>query len=152
MTPPTTGSHVDPAVALGGELVTHAARLVRAVRRKQDLAAGVRVLSLLDEHGPLGVSALARVDRCSQPTMSATVRDLVADGWVVKAADPGDARASVVSLSPAGRAELGRVRRRSGEAVAARLAAGPHTPDELATAVAVLRDLLAHPDPEGSSL
>ena len=39
----------------------------------QQLPAGARVLSLLDQHGPLGVGALATVDRCSQPTMSATV-------------------------------------------------------------------------------
>ncbi len=145
----------DP-VDLGSELVTEAARLVRAIRRRHDLPAGVRVLSLLDEHGALGVTALARADRCAQPTMSATVRDLAGDGWVAKDADPADARASVVTLTPAGRAELARVRRLNGEAVAARLAASTtHTVDDLATAVAVLRDLLGHPDhsaPEGSHL
>ncbi|WP_148615776.1 MarR family winged helix-turn-helix transcriptional regulator [Nocardioides rubriscoriae] len=144
---------MDDPVDLGSELVTHAARLVRAVRRRHDLPAGIRVLSLLDEHGTLGVSALARADRCSQPTMSASVRDLAEDGWVTKDTDPTDARASVVTLTPAGRAELDRVRRFNGEAVAARLAASTtHTVDDLATAVAVLRDLLDGSDPEGSHL
>ncbi|MEO9323168.1 MarR family winged helix-turn-helix transcriptional regulator [Nocardioides sp. C4-1] len=143
---------MSTSVDLGSQLVTHAARLVRAVRRRHDLPAGVRVLSLLDELGDLGVTALARADRCSQPTMSATVRDLADDGWVVKHPDPADARATVVALTPAGRAELGRVRRRSGEAVAARLAETTHTVEDLATAVAVLRDLLDHSDPEGSHL
>lgn len=144
---------VNDPVDLGSELVTSAARLVRAVRRRHDLPAGFRVLSLLDEHGPLGVTPLARADRCSQPTMSATVRDLAADGWVAKQADPGDARATVVTLTPTGRAELARVRRLNGEAVAARLAASTtHSVDDLATAVAVLRDLLDRSDPEGSHL
>lgn len=142
----------DP-VELGGELVTQAARLIRAVRRRHDLPAGLRVLSLLDEHGALGVTRLAEADRCSQPTMSATVRDLVAAGHVAKQADPADARASVVTLTPAGRAELARIRRLNGEAVAARLAASTtHSVDDLATAVAVLRDLLDRSDPEGSTL
>lgn len=141
----------DP-VELGSELITHAARLVRAVRRRHDLPAGVRVLSLLDELGDLGVTALARADRCSQPTMSATVRDLAADGWVAKRPDPADARATVVALTAAGRAELGRVRRAGGESVAARLVDTTHSVEDLATAVAVLRDLLDHTDPEGSPL
>ena len=44
----------DPIdVALASDLVIQAARLVRAVRRRLELPAGVRVLSVLDEHGPL---------------------------------------------------------------------------------------------------
>jgi DNA-binding MarR family transcriptional regulator len=144
---------VSNDVDLGSELVTLAALLVRTVRRRHDIPAGVRVLSLLDELGPLGVSALAQADRCSQPTMSAIVRDLAATGWVAKDADPADARASVVTLTPAGTTELSRVRRLNGEAVAARLAASTtHSVDDLATAVAVLRDLLDRSDPEGSHL
>lgn len=144
---------VSDPVELGGELVTQAARLIRAVRRRHDLPAGLRVLSLLDEHGALGVTRLAEADRCSQPTMSATVRDLVAADHVAKQADPADARASVVTLTPAGRAELARIRRLNGDAVAARLAASTtHSVDDLATAVAVLRDLLDRSDPEGSTL
>ena len=54
----------------------------------------------------------------------------------------------MVTLSEQGRAELASVRRTNGEDVAARLAAhGGHSPDDLATAVAVLRDVLAAPDP-----
>ncbi|MDE0777473.1 MAG: MarR family transcriptional regulator, partial [Nocardioides sp.] len=77
----------DP-VELSSDLVTYAARLVRAVRREHHLPAGVRILSLLDEHGALGVSALAEVDRSSQPSMSTAVRDLAAQGWVSKGAHP----------------------------------------------------------------
>ena len=38
-------------VALASDLVTQAARLVRAMRRRHELPAGVRVLSVLDEQG-----------------------------------------------------------------------------------------------------
>lgn len=142
----------DP-VELSSDLVTYAARLVRAVRREHHLPAGVRILSLLDEHGALGVSALAEVDRSSQPSMSTAVRDLAAQGWVSKGAHPTDARSSVATLTAAGRAELARVRRLNGEAIAARLAAHPrHTPEDLAVAVAVLRDLLDTDDAERRTL
>ncbi len=132
---------------LASDLVVYAARLVRAVRRDLELPAGTRVISVLDEHGPLGISELAALDRCSQPTMSAAVRQLVERGWVTKQPNPADARGSVVALTGAGRAELTRVRRLYGERIAALVAAPPaHTTEDLRTAVAVLRDLLATSD------
>ena len=128
---------------LAGELIMQAARLVRAVRRELELPAGTRILSLLDEHGPLGVTALAELDRSSQPSMSGAVAQLVEQGWVTKAPHPGDARASLVTLTPRGRAELRRIRARIGEHVAALVTDRTHhTTEDLATAVAVLRDLL----------
>ena len=63
------------------ELVVYAARLVRAVRRRVGHPSGIRILSLLDELGPQGVTALAEADRSSQPTMSGAVRQLLID-WV----------------------------------------------------------------------
>ena len=128
---------------LASDLVVHAARLVRAVRRELELPAGTRVVSLLDEHGPLGITQLAALDRCSQPTMSAAVAQLVERGWVTKEPNPDDARGSVVTLTDTGREELGRVRRRHGERVSALVAANPDlTSEDLATAVAVLRGIL----------
>jgi len=139
-------ARTDP-VDLGSDLVVLAARLVRVVRRTQQLPAGFRVLSLLDELGPQGVSALAEADHCSQPTMTTAVHGLVAAGWVTKEAHPTDARSSVVTLTDAGAAELTRVRRRSGEAIAAR---STHSTEDLATAVAVLADVLG-PTPTSTS-
>lgn len=132
---------------LSSDLVVHSARLVRAVRRLVAQPAGIRVLSLLDEHGPLGVTQLAELDRCAQPTMSGAVQHLVDQGWVSKRPHPEDARSSLVSLTGSGRATLATYRHQYGEAVATRLlASGSHSPADLATAVAVLRDLL-DPDP-----
>jgi DNA-binding MarR family transcriptional regulator len=128
---------------LASDLVTYAARLVRAVRRELELPAGTRIISLLDEHGPLGITQLADLDRCSQPTMSAAVALLVESGWVTKKPNPDDARGTVVTLSDTGRDELRRVRHRHGERVAALVAQHPDlTTEDLATAVAVLRGVL----------
>lgn len=129
--------------------MVHAARLMRAIRRELPQPAAIRTLSLLDEFGPLGVTALAAADRCSQPTMSGTVAQLVAEGWVDKRPDPADARASVVSLTAAGRAELARIRVANGRLVADRVHT-THTVDELATAVAVLRDVVNQDRLEGN--
>jgi DNA-binding MarR family transcriptional regulator len=136
-------SDADLASDLASDLVVHAARLVRAVRREFDLPAGTRILSLLDEHGPVGITQLAGLDRCSQPTMSAAVAQLAEQGLVTKAPNPADGRGSVVTLTAAGRQQLGHVRRLYGERIAGLLDAHPtHTTEDLATAVAVLRAVL----------
>jgi DNA-binding MarR family transcriptional regulator len=136
---------------LASDLVVLAARLIRAVRRESRLAAGFRILSVIDQYGALGVSALAVADRSSQPTMTAAVNQLVSDGLVVKRPHPHDARASLVSLTASGRRELARIRRANGDLVAERLARTNRSPEDLATAVAVLRDVLAFDDaPEGT--
>ena len=130
----------DPTIAAA--LVTQAARLVRTVRADMDLPAGFRVLSMLDEHGPLGVTRLAVLDGTSQPTMSGTVAAVLERGWVDKQPHPDDARTAVVSLTDAGRAELLRGRARIGDQVARRLAATSHTEQDVAAAVDLLRSLL----------
>lgn len=131
---------------LASDLVVLASRLTRAVRREVEHPAGARTLSLLDEHGPTGVTALATADRCSQPTMTATVKALTEQGLVDREPHPTDGRAHVVVLTPAGRAELARIRQANAALVTARLAATHHTAEEVATAVAVLRDVLdLHP-------
>ena len=84
----------------------YAARLVRAVRRLHEQPAAIRVLALLDELGPTTVSALARADRCSQPTMSLAVARLMESGEVTKTGDPADARRTVITLTARGRRTL----------------------------------------------
>ena len=125
------------------ELVVQAARLVRAVRRRAGHPAGIRILALLDELGPMGVTALAEADRSSQPTVSGAVRQLVEEGWVAKQPDVNDARRSLVQLTPTGRERLTAFRLDNGRAVAERLARTGHDADEVAHAVVVLRDVMA---------
>lgn len=135
----------DDQYSTASDLVTYAARLVRASRQHihSTPPAGVRVLSPLDEHGPCGVGRLAQLDRTSQPTMSGLVGTLVGRGWVTKETDPDDARATLVTLTPSGRDALSVVRQRNAEAVASAVREHPTlTPEDLATAVRVLREVL----------
>jgi DNA-binding MarR family transcriptional regulator len=127
---------------LGSDLTLYAARLVRLLRRELPQPVGMRVLSILDESGPLGITQLAAADQCSQPTMSGTVHGLVDRRWVTKQADPADARGSLVSLTPKGRSVLADARAANGAAIADRLAAAGTSAGDLATAVAVLRAVL----------
>lgn len=121
------------------EIVMYAARLIRQVRRDLDLPAYIRVLSLLDELGPSGISQLAAADNCAQPTMSAQIRQIELDGFVTRRAHPDDARSSLIDLTDAGRTELATMRAALGDAAAARL--GGCTPAEVATTIHVLRTL-----------
>ena len=142
---------MSTAESLSSDLTVYAARLVRLVRREHAPSAGTRVLSILDETGPLGITALAQLDRCSQPTMTGQVHQLVELGWVTKQPNPDDARSSLVALTGAGRAELARFRRLSAVLVSQRLARRTDlSTDDLATAVAVLQAVL-DPTPEGNS-
>lgn len=129
---------------LSNDLVVLSARLVREVRRNTaDLpAASTRLLSMLDELGPSTVGALAQADRCSQPTMTGIVNGLVAKGWVQRERHPDDARSSLISMTGVGHRLLTSVRDRNALLVAERIAASGRSPEELATAVAVLSDLL----------
>jgi DNA-binding MarR family transcriptional regulator len=99
---------------LGDDLLRNAARLNRWATRHADLEvpfAQARLLSLLEELGPARIGDLARADHTSQPTLTSCVQRLEAAGWVRRDGDPADARASVVSLTPAGRGALTNVRR-----------------------------------------
>lgn len=130
---------------LSNELVVLSARLVRVVRRN-DVGlppATSRVLSLLDELGPATVSVLAESDRCSQPTMTNLVKGLAEKGWVERTPHPDDARSTLVGLSDAGRERLTEVRERNAALVAGRTEAAGLSPSDLATTVAVLRELVS---------
>src|SRR3954471_17599505 len=112
---------------LSAQLILHAGRLVRAVTRQavgtstEVPTASLRLLSQIDELGPVGIGALAVADRCSQPTMSAGVASLCTRGWATKEADSRDARATLVRLTREGRTVLDQARRERAAVVAARL-------------------------------
>lgn len=137
-------------LAMASDLVVYAARLMRAMRRVLDLPASLRVLTILDATGPLGITDLARADSCSQPTMSAQIAQLVQSGLVTKEPNPADGRGSVVTLTDAGRAELAEVRERISTMIAEKLGTSGRTPEEIAAAVSVLRDLVEEPAEEAA--
>lgn len=137
-----TPTHLHYSLALSADLAIYSARLVRYLRRRVDAPAGSRVLAILEEHGPLGITDLARVDGCSQPTMSTAVAALVEAGLVLKGPHPTDARGAVITLSDAGAQSLVDYREAYAGSIAERLRTSGRTEAELATAVAVLRDIL----------
>ncbi|MGH8961263.1 MAG: MarR family winged helix-turn-helix transcriptional regulator [Jatrophihabitantaceae bacterium] len=89
-------------------------RLRRALRRsiRSDYPwearpmAQVEVLQSLGEGGTSRVGDLAERLRLAQSTTSTLVGQLVAADLAVRAVDPADRRASIVTLSAAGRADL----------------------------------------------
>src|SRR6476620_5691280 len=105
---------------LGNSVLRSAARLTRWASRNASLdvpMAQARLLALVEELQPARISALAAADHTSQPTMSIQVQRLEAEGWTQRVPDAADARASLVSLTVAGKAAIDRVRRARLEAL-----------------------------------
>jgi DNA-binding MarR family transcriptional regulator len=86
-------------------------------------------LAELDRHGPRRVSDLVAQQQISQPGMTSVVGRLAAAGLVTRAADPTDGRATLVSITPAGRDYLRELHQQRAVAIAAHLRTLP--PDEL---------------------
>lgn len=87
-----------------------AARL-RAERSGVDLSRpGISILAALNSRGPLRASALADVTDSAMPLISRELRTLTAQGYVTSAADPGDGRARIVTLTRKGAAAYRRYR------------------------------------------
>jgi len=123
-----TVSPSDHGPGGAAELLDVVVRLNRWVTHHSDWAlplAQVRVLSQIDEWGQARTGDLARVEHCSQPTMTTRVQRLQARGWVARARDPLDARATMLTLTEEGRAVLA---------------------DARATRARVLQALMAHMD------
>ena len=81
------------------------------------------VLHRLSSAGPQRVTELAAFESIAQPSATALVGRLEAQGLVARADDPADGRAVLVSITPAGEAVLRERRDARAEALGARLAA-----------------------------
>jgi DNA-binding MarR family transcriptional regulator len=117
------------------ELSESAARLrlaiVRTARRLRQEAVGAggseltptaaSALATVERHGPLTPSELAEIERVKRPTATRTLRLLVEAGLVDRAPDPDDGRSALVSVSPAGRERLRRLRGRKNAYLAKRM-------------------------------
>lgn len=81
-------------------------------RRVQDATSGelsnpqVTALSRLDRLGPMTTTGLARREQITPQAMGTTVAGLERLGLVVRSADDADARRSILSLTPEGRAAV----------------------------------------------
>jgi DNA-binding MarR family transcriptional regulator len=99
----------DDLHALGEDLISTAARMVRWVPKENGFSislAAARLLARLHDNGPTRISELAVAERCSQPTITNPVKRLEAAQLVDRAADPRDARAWMIKLTKKGNQQL----------------------------------------------
>lgn len=78
-------------------------------------------LVTVEQHGSLRLSELARREGVTAPTMSRVLSALDEAGLVQRAADPGDARGVLISISDHGRTRLQEVRSHRTALIARRL-------------------------------
>ncbi|MGD7731381.1 MarR family winged helix-turn-helix transcriptional regulator [Propionibacteriaceae bacterium G57] len=111
---------------LATALITATARFNRLVRQRAGQFSDTidtpslpvwRALAIFDEHQPLRVTDFAAIDLVSQPTATALLRRMGADGLIARRPDPDDGRASLLELTDAGREALHQHRRRGSEVV-----------------------------------
>ena len=88
-------------------------RRVRVVDAETGVSAPkLSALSVLAFGGPKSLSALARAEQVTPPTMSKLVADLETEGLVAKRADRADRRGVRIEVTPKGRALMEEGRRR----------------------------------------
>lgn len=68
--------------------------------------AQVELLQVLGEHSPARISDLAARQRLAPSTVSGLIGQMISAGLVAREVDPADRRASVVTLTDAGREQL----------------------------------------------
>ncbi|GAA1896766.1 MarR family winged helix-turn-helix transcriptional regulator [Streptantibioticus ferralitis] len=93
------------------EAVTRLRRALRASIRtdypwEQLPMAQVELLQVLAEHSPARIGDLAARQRLATSTVSGLIGQMISAGLVARAVDPADRRASAVTLTDAGRAQL----------------------------------------------
>jgi DNA-binding MarR family transcriptional regulator len=121
------------------------------------------VLATLDEDGPVRLTVLAAATGVSQPAMTQLVGRLEREGLVIRLIDPGDARATLVDITGAGRALRAELRQSQHERLAELLdTLSPHDEATLSLAMRVALPLLQqltqraaqhpHPPPATASL
>jgi DNA-binding MarR family transcriptional regulator len=99
--------------ALGEDLITTAARVVRWVPKENGFSislAAARLLARLQDNGPTRISDLALAEKCSQPTITNHVKRLEAAHLVERTADSRDARAWMIKLTKKGNQQLSLMR------------------------------------------
>ncbi|GAB3218066.1 MarR family winged helix-turn-helix transcriptional regulator [Mycolicibacterium hippocampi] len=105
---------------LGADLLAVVARINRLANQRVRMPipfAQARLLSTIEDQGEARISDLAALDNCSQPTMTTQVRRLEDAGMVARTADPLDARAVLIRITPDGVAALRQARLDRGAAV-----------------------------------
>lgn len=143
LAPAPTAAACRPA-SLASDLrvaLTHAVRRLRMERSSEGISDGqYAVLAALTDSGPMTPTALAEDQHVQPPPMTRTINALAEAGLVRRDLHPTDRRQVLVSITPAGAAEVKETRRRRTEWLATRLAAlDPQERAVLARAVVLLR-------------
>ena len=101
--------------------------IARSARRlRQESGTGLSpsltaALATVERHGPLTPSELAARERVQRPTITRLAIRLEELGLVARAADPGDRRSSLITVTPPGRALLATARTRKDAFLSERL-------------------------------
>ena len=122
LTPPETPSEIREELA--PRLRWTITRLARRLRQEAGTDLGpsqVAALATIERHGPLSPSELADAERIKRPTATRILRHLEEADLVARVRDPEDGRGSIVSITPAGRIHLKRLRARKTAYLASRL-------------------------------
>ncbi len=140
----TTDSATEELTELASRLRLAIARTARRLRQQggTDLSAALTsALATVEKRGPLTPSELADAERVKRPSATRIVARLNEQGLVERAGDPTDRRSSLVSITPAGRSLLSRLRGRKNAYLARRLR--ELEPDDIA-ALERAADVLEH--------
>jgi DNA-binding MarR family transcriptional regulator len=132
--PPTPGARLSDD--LGDAISRLNARLRRDIVEAGVSLARARTLATLDRAGARRLTDLALAEQVAQPTMSALIGRLEADGLVRRTGDETDGRTVVVSITGAGRRCLGRLIERRSESLEGALSDLP-AQDRVAIAAAL---------------
>lgn len=104
--------------------ITGSQRLDRLIAARSGVSIGVvavAVLGKLIEDGPMRMTDLAEAVRTQPAALTRQVQALEAEGFVERAADPADGRASVVAATSAGRNAHRRIEAANDELMAEQL-------------------------------
>ncbi|MFI9170461.1 MarR family winged helix-turn-helix transcriptional regulator [Streptomyces lincolnensis] len=99
------------------------------------------VLTLLERHGDMRMSKLAELLAVDMSVTSRHVAHVAERGWIQRSPDPADKRSRILRLTPAGRAQLEELSRRTGRLLAERL--GDWSDEEVAQLTALMARLRA---------
>ena len=93
-------------VQLASHLRIAVARTARRLRQESGTGLSpslTAALATVERHGPLTPTELAARERVRRPSITRIAARLEELGLVARAADPGDRRSSLISVTPAGR-------------------------------------------------
>jgi DNA-binding MarR family transcriptional regulator len=103
-------------------------------------------LDAVDRRGPLRVTALVAQERITQPGMTSVIGRLADAGYVERHPDPADGRATLVTITPEGRAYIRGLHKQRADALAAHVRElSPDDQRALVAARAALEALAARP-------